>query len=127
MAQARSRMLSVAEVVKASGVSRTKVYEAIKANQLPSFKPGTRKNLISYADMMAWRESMRSGPNGPAQLPLQPVAAVAVEEPKPGGAHPDRVIAFMHACTDLLKAHPMIDHETAKRVMNAACILEGRV
>ncbi len=45
--------LSIPDAVKATGMSRSALYEALKSGDLPAKKAG-RRTLISYSDMQAY-------------------------------------------------------------------------
>lgn len=48
--------VSIPEAVKATGLSRSRLYEALK-NELPARKAG-RRTLILYADLEAFMENL---------------------------------------------------------------------
>ena len=54
---------SVSEFVRDFGLSRTAVYQEIKAGRLQIFKIGTTTR-IAGEDAMAWRESYRTAERG---------------------------------------------------------------
>lgn len=49
--------LTIPEAIKASGMSRTALYEALKKNLISAKKAG-RRTLISYADLQAYLASL---------------------------------------------------------------------
>ncbi len=49
--------LTIPEAIRASGMSRTGIYEALKRNQISAKKAG-RRTLISYADLQAYLASL---------------------------------------------------------------------
>jgi excisionase family DNA binding protein len=51
---------TVANAVQVSGVSRSSLYEAIKAGDLPVRKAG-RRTLILHADLAAWLQTLPVG------------------------------------------------------------------
>jgi excisionase family DNA binding protein len=54
---------SIAEVVAATGIGRTKVYEAIRDRDLPIVKIGKR-SLVLDEDLRAWLRRHRIGGKG---------------------------------------------------------------
>jgi excisionase family DNA binding protein len=52
--------LSIADVVAATGLGRTKVYEAIRNRELPIVKIGKR-SLVLVEDLAAWLRRYRVG------------------------------------------------------------------
>lgn len=49
--------VTIAEAVKASGISRTPIYEALKRGDLKAWKSG-RRTLISFSDLQAYVDSL---------------------------------------------------------------------
>lgn len=49
--------VTIPEAVKASGMSRTSIYEALKRGDLTARKAG-RRTLISFADLQAYLASL---------------------------------------------------------------------
>lgn len=49
--------LTIPEAIKASGMSRTAIYEALKFKRISAKKAG-RRTLISYADLQAYLASL---------------------------------------------------------------------
>lgn len=49
--------VTIPEAVKASGMSRSSIYEALKRGDLPARKAG-RRTLITFADLQAYLASL---------------------------------------------------------------------
>ena len=49
--------VTIPDAVKASGLSRTSIYEALKRGDLSALKAG-RRTLISFADLQAYLASL---------------------------------------------------------------------
>lgn len=45
--------VTISDAVKATGISRTSIYEAMKTGELPAKKSG-RRTLLLYADLQAY-------------------------------------------------------------------------
>lgn len=53
--------LTIPEAVKASGISRSSIYEALRSGDLSARKAG-RRTLIPYADLQAYLASLPEYP-----------------------------------------------------------------
>jgi len=49
--------VTIPDAVKATGMSRTVIYEKLKSGELPAKKAG-RRTLISFADLEAYLENL---------------------------------------------------------------------
>jgi excisionase family DNA binding protein len=49
--------ITIPNAVKASGLSRTSIYDALKRGELTAIKAG-RRTLIRYADLVAYMERL---------------------------------------------------------------------
>ena len=53
-------LLTVADAVEATSLSRSTIYEMIKSGELPTVKVGKRR-LVPTASLQAWADSLTQG------------------------------------------------------------------
>lgn len=57
-----SRLLRMSEVMELTGLSRRMIYRLVSQQRFPQqYKPGGWSSRWSEAEIIAWRESQRSG------------------------------------------------------------------